>query len=520
MIRFTHLKGSLSGTTSSSDKRWLRIGTGPDCELRYDGAEEPRVAPYHAAVVLKEGVYHLIDLDAPGGVRVNGKKVSKAELRSGDKIRFGATGGPEAQVEIVIDSSYDPAQDAAEIQKVLQSSGGGVAATGQIFALTAQRIAEERVKAGGVRSRRTMDHIAAAVQEVSEAVKTQTKKRWVKVVGIVTAAATVVIAVMGTVIYFQHRQIARLLDAKGRFDQQIRQIQVQMQAEQDSTKLALLEQRYLDATSNAERTLADLARADQAKAAEAENAGDELDKEIRAILGQFDATTYAVPPIFKERLQYQINQLLKDPVALNQLYQRKVKYWPVVQRDFQALELPDVMGYVAWTESRFDPKAHSHAGAVGMWQMMAVSAREYGLRVDDKVDERTDVDKQTRAAARHLANLLAEFGEDAFMLAMASYNRGENAVRGVLHKVAQTPGGFKKQNRDFWHLYRMKLLPTETMEYVPKILAAAVICSNPGRYGLTSPGTAVASNTAPAAASTPAKADTARVARRPATTGR
>jgi len=505
MIRFTHVKGSLQGTTSSSDKRWLRVGTGHDCEIRYDVAEEPRVAPYHAAVVLKEGVYHLIDLDAPGGVRVNGKKISKVELCSGDKIRFGATGGPEAQVDIVIDATYDPAQDAAEIQKVLQA-GTRASATGQIFALTAQRIAEERAKAGGGRSRKTMDHIATAVQEVSEVVKKQTKKRWVKVVGIVTAAATVVIAVMGVVIYFQHRQIARLLDAKGHFDAQIRQIQQQMQAEQDSSKLALLEQRYLDATSNAERTLADLARADQAKAKEAANAGDELDKEIRNILVQFDATTYAVPPIFKERLQYHINLLLKDPQTLRLVYQRKVQFWPIIQHDFQALELPDVMGYVAWTESRFDPKARSRAGAVGMWQMMAVSARE-----------RTDVDKQTRAAARHLANLLAEFGEDAFMLAMASYNRGENAVRGVLHKIALTPGGFKKQNRDFWHLYRMKLLPTETMEYVPKILAAAVICNNPERYGLVSPGTPVAANTAPPAAPSPARtSDPARVARRPA----
>jgi len=514
MIRFTHLKGSLQGTTSSSEKRWLRIGTGHDCELRYDASQEPRVAPYHAAVVLKEGVYHLIDLDAPGGVRVNGKKVAKVELRSGDKVRFGAAGGPEAQVEIVIDSNYDPAQDAAEIQKVLQAGGGRASATGQIFALTAQRIAEERVKAGGVRSRKTMDHIATAVQEVSEVVKKQTKKRWVRVVGIVSSVALVVIAVMGTVIYFQHRQIARLLDAKGRFDVQIRQIQQQMQAEQDSAKLAVLEQRFLDATSNAERTLADLARADRAKAVEAANTGDELDREIRAILTQFDATTYAVPPIFKERLQYHIDQLLKDPVTLRQVYQRKMRYWPVITQQFRALELPEVVGYVAWTESRFDPKAHSHAGAVGMWQMMAVSARELGLRVDDKVDERTDVQKQTRAAARHLANLLAEFGEDAFMLAMASYNRGENAVRGVLHKIAQTPGGFKKQNRDFWHLYRMKLLPSETMEYVPKILAAAVICSNPQRYGLESPGSPMASSAAQAPPDSTARGDTARVAHR------
>jgi soluble lytic murein transglycosylase-like protein len=487
MIRLTHLKGSLTGTSTSSDKRWLRIGTGPDCEIRYDATAEPRVAPYHAAVVLKDGVYHILDLDAPGGVRVNGKKVANAELTSGDTIRLGATGGPEAQVEIVLDANYDPAQDAAEIEKALQSgsrASATVAGTGQIFALTAQRIAEGRAKAGGVRSRKTMDHIATAVQEVSEVVKRHTKRRWVKVVGVVVAAAVVVIAVMGTIIYAQHVKIARLLDAKGRFDAQIAVIQQQMQAEQDSARLALLEQRYLDATSNAERTLADLARTDQAKAAEAANAGDELDREIRQILRQFDAETYAVPPIFKDRLQYHINLLLQQSVAVREVYARKVKYWPIIVSEFRALELPEVMGYVAWTESRFDPRAHSSAGAVGMWQMRAVTARELGLRVDAKVDERLDVRKQTRAAARHLANLLAEFGEDAFMLAMASYNRGENGVRGVLHKIAQTPGGFKRQNRDFWHLYRMKLLPTETMEYVPKILAAAVICSNPQRYGL------------------------------------
>lgn len=179
MIHFTHLKGSLAGTKSSSDKRWLRIGTGHDCELRFDAVAEPKVAPYHAAVVLKEGVYHLIDLDAPGGVRVNGKKVSKAELRTGDKIRLGATGGPEAEVEVVLDANYDPAQDAAEITKVLQGTSRA-SATGQIFALTAQKIAEERRMAGGVRSRKTMDHIASAVSEVSEVVKKQTKKRWVK----------------------------------------------------------------------------------------------------------------------------------------------------------------------------------------------------------------------------------------------------------------------------------------------------------------------------------------------------
>jgi membrane-bound lytic murein transglycosylase D len=77
-----------------------------------------------------------------------------------------------------------------------------------------------------------------------------------------------------------------------------------------------------------------------------------------------------------------------------------------------------------------------------------------------------------------LANLLSEYGSDSFMLAMASYNRGEAGVRRVLHKIAQEPGGFRKEKRDFWHLYRLKKLPEETREYVPKVLAAAIVCRN------------------------------------------
>ena len=120
--------------------------------------------------------------------------------------------------------------------------------------------------------------------------------------------------------------------------------------------------------------------------------------------------------------------------------------------------------------------------------MTAETARQLGLKVNGTVDERLDPVKQTPAAAHHLANLLAEFGEDSFMLVMASYNRGENGVRRALHQVALEPGGFRKEKRDFWHLYTLKKLPPETREYVPKILAAIVICQHPGRYGLGTPG--------------------------------
>jgi membrane-bound lytic murein transglycosylase D len=187
--------------------------------------------------------------------------------------------------------------------------------------------------------------------------------------------------------------------------------------------------------------------------------------------------------VFKERLQFHVDELLHAG-NLKFIYRRKQKYWPMILKEFGALGLPEEMAFIAWAETQFDPTARSKAGAAGMWQLGPDTARNYNLRVDSQLDERFDPPKATRAASRYLANLLAEFGEDSFMLAMASYNRGESGVRRVLHQIASEPGGFKKERRDFWHLYRLKKLPEETREYVPKVLAAAIVSMNAQKYGL------------------------------------
>jgi membrane-bound lytic murein transglycosylase D len=256
-----------------------------------------------------------------------------------------------------------------------------------------------------------------------------------------------------------------------------------MNEETDGERLTALEERLNALTGNARHTLAALGESDKTAATELADAGDDLDRQIRDILRKFDADTYAVPPIFKERLKFHIDELIKAP-NLKFVYQRKQRYWPMITREFGALGLPEEMAYVAWAETQFDPKAKSAVGAAGMWQMTATTAQGYGLHVNGKVDERFDPDKETRAAAHHLANLLAEYGSDSFMLAMASYNRGEAGVRRVLHQVAQEPGGFRKEKRDFWHLYRLKKLPEETREYVPKVLAAAIVSGQAKQLGL------------------------------------
>jgi len=89
-----------------------------------------------------------------------------------------------------------------------------------------------------------------------------------------------------------------------------------------------------------------------------------------------------------------------------------------------------------------------------------------------------------RAAASYLADLMALYGSGSFMLAIAGYNMGEGKLTKTLRALAQQPGGLSAENRNFWYLHRMRLLPEETMEMVPDVLAIAVICRDPHRYGL------------------------------------
>jgi membrane-bound lytic murein transglycosylase D len=503
-----HLKivsGSRRGTTVTYGREPVRVGRGSGADLRFDDAQDPVVSTHHAQILYEHGIYFLVDTGSTNGTLLNGRKITKQELKSGDRLRFGFPGGPEAYVEI--DAAdipvapggtvaitvavaprgsqpvYDAQQDAERMASVLKSGARDSSAL-RMADKAAHEVAERRAQKGGQSSGDTVFILARAMNQVTEAVRSRTRSKWVRVVSGVGGAAVVVIGALALVIFLQQRQINRLVHTKTTIDGQIQSLQERMQTETDSARLAAMEDSLAALTGSAQTTLEELQRKDKARAAELSAGSDELDREIRQILVKFNASTYAIPPIFRERLQYHIDELTSAG-NLKFMYGRKQRYWPVIRKDFDALGLPEEMAYIAWVESGFDPTAQSTAGAAGLWQMTKTTAQSMGLTVDDSVDERLDPDKQTKAAARYLASLLAEFGEDSFMLVLASYNRGENGVRRVLHQVARDPGGFRKDKRDFWHLYRMKLLPEETREYVPRVLAAAIVCNNPEKYGLT-----------------------------------
>jgi membrane-bound lytic murein transglycosylase D len=146
----------------------------------------------------------------------------------------------------------------------------------------------------------------------------------------------------------------------------------------------------------------------------------------------------------------------------------------MIGKIFRDAGVPQDLIYLAQAESGFQPLALSRAGARGMWQFMASRGRAYGLERDHYIDDRQDPEKSTRAAAQHLKDLYNEFGD--WYLAMAAYNSGPVNVQRAVQRT-----GFA----DFWELYKRDVLPKETKNYVPIILAMAIIAKNPAQYGLS-----------------------------------
>lgn len=509
MIRLKIVSGSRSGTTLAFGREPVRVGRSANAEVRFHDTQDAVVSGHHAQIVFERGAYQLLDLGSRNGTWLNGRKLSaKTALRSGDRIVFGHPGGPEAEVDIADEAiahlattpgaggtaehtialeprpqlaAYDAQLDAARMAHDLKQGMEDTSSL-QVADELARQVAERRAQAGGQRSGDTVILLAQAMNKATATVKGRVRSRWQKLLAGVGGAALVVILLLGAVVLVQQREIGRLVESKSAIDRQIQALQLRMQSETDPDRLAAMEDSLATLTGSAQSALKELQLRDQARAAELATGGDELDREIRKILGKFNASTYAIPPIFRERLQFHINELATAG-NLKTMLGRKQRYWPMIMKEFGALGLPEEMAHIAWVESGFDPAAQSPAGALGLWQMTSTTAQSLGLTVGGGVDERMDPDKQTKAAATYLARLLSEFGEDSFMLVLASYNRGENGVRRTLRQLAQDPGGFRKDKRDFWHLYRLKLLPEETREYVPRVLAAAIVSGNPQKYG-------------------------------------
>jgi len=161
---------------------------------------------------------------------------------------------------------------------------------------------------------------------------------------------------------------------------------------------------------------------------------------------------------------------LHDKIAAG--LSRSGRYVPMIQQIFAEEGLPQDLAWIAFIESSFLPHARSPKAAHGIWQFMPRTGRQYGLKSNGIVDERSDPDKATRAAAKYLTYLHEIFGD--WYLVMAAYNAGEGKILRAMEKTGA---------RDFWQLAGTSAIRRQTQNYVPAFLASVLISKDPTHYG-------------------------------------
>ena len=132
-------------------------------------------------------------------------------------------------------------------------------------------------------------------------------------------------------------------------------------------------------------------------------------------------------------------------------------YLPMIQKELESSGLPLDLAYLAMIESGFSQLAYSRSSAVGLWQFMKPTGRQYDLLINTYIDERRDAVKSTRAAVTYLKDLYDEFGD--WYLAVAAYNGGPGTIRKAVRGA---------KSNDFWEIAQRKSLRLETKRYVPK----------------------------------------------------
>jgi membrane-bound lytic murein transglycosylase D len=203
--------------------------------------------------------------------------------------------------------------------------------------------------------------------------------------------------------------------------------------------------------------------------------------------------TFPVDPKLKDRVREQVAATVSQlPLSVNDTVlgyinyfthhgrntiiaatQRSGKYRPMIQRVLDEEGVPQELIHLAQAESGFIPRAMSRKAAGGMWQFLVSRGQQYGLMQTRYTDERMDPEKATRAAAHHLHDLYNEFGD--WYLAIAAYNCGPGTVEKAVERTGYA---------DFWELRRIGVLPAETTNYVPIILAMTIMEKNAAEYGL------------------------------------
>jgi len=197
-------------------------------------------------------------------------------------------------------------------------------------------------------------------------------------------------------------------------------------------------------------------------------------EELELMLPEVELPESDIPLTLNRKVEYFVDYFQnRGRGVFARWLSRSERYIPMMKQVLKKEGLPEDLVYLAMIESGFSPHAYSVASAVGPWQFMSATGKRYALRIDHWIDERRDPLKSTVAAAMYLKELYGIFNKDWY-LAAAGYNAGENKILRAIDMY---------DSRDFWQLSKGSYLKRETKDYVPQLLAAAIIAKEPARYG-------------------------------------
>lgn len=437
-----------------------KVGRGPDNDAVIDGLDAGSVSLHHCEIVRQGDGFLVRDAGSTNGTWVDGERVTEAPLTPSSTLRLGQQ-GPEFGISLD-EGEAVPLDRTIEMPAAKASSGAGTATH------------EEMLSAAVREARRMREHGFAGqtmtiMRDVLEQALRHTRRRhrrvWV-------ALAVALLVLTGTGIW----RIASLARQKRAIDAQIRELEVKLQntthtGEADRLVSSLDE--YQEKAESLQRSL--LYRIGP------HDDGDFVTRELRAVMAEFGAEVYSIPPDFDERVHHYIEKDTgsERPKVKAALVDEAGRI-KTIRRMLQEAKMPPDLAYIPIVEGALTGDAESAAGAAGPWQMTAPTARAYGLRVEGGTDERKDLVKSTAASCAYLKDLILDFGAgSSVMLALAAYNGGAGKVKQAVNRNVRDP----IQQRNFWYLYRTHALPVETSEYVPKVFAAILIGRNPKHFG-------------------------------------
>jgi Transglycosylase SLT domain/FHA domain len=438
--RLVELQGGRPGTARRLGRRELVLGRDSGCDWVLDDA---RVSREHARIEPGDGEHFVVDLGSRNGTRVNGRPVAgEVALRDGDVLDLG--GGVTLRYELGAAGSRTPFAIAGAV------IGVALVAVVLFFALHRDSVMAESVRSAraaveasergdGARARDLLVEAVARLYRagrLDDVPRLRVREEGLRRIGSALGGGVDLVAVYRSAVERSRARQVAAAPVLGRGPCRLDEI--------GAADLGLC------VRERAEQVLVGLWQ-DPAK----------------------------VPDSFYQSVLDQLLLLLRTNRAwVSASLARGAKLEPMINGELVAAKVPPLLRYLAMIESGYNPTAQSGAGARGLWQFIPSTAQRYGLVVSGGADERLDPQKSTRAAARYLNDLAFEFGDEALLLAVASYNKGENGIRGALRKLDDP-----RTERSYWVLAQRGLLPAETRDYVPRLIAAAVL----GEAGVPSP---------------------------------